>query len=59
MFLVLSNLRPMLRLKNGKNTAFFGQTTASFCKGIISLVFEKKRQFFPPEIGKNRRKSCL
>jgi hypothetical protein len=37
--------------------AFFAQTTASFSQNVIvTLLFEKKRQFFSPKIAQNRRK---
>jgi hypothetical protein len=36
-----------------KILAFFAQTTATFCKYlIITLVFEKKRQFFRRKLAK-------
>jgi hypothetical protein len=42
---------------SAKLFALFAQTTATFGKNlIITLVLEKKRQFFSPKIGKNRRK---
>jgi hypothetical protein len=41
--------------KLANNICVFAQTAASFCKNvIITLVFEKKRQFLP-KIGKNSR----
>jgi hypothetical protein len=43
--------------KIAKNRRFLTQNKAKLCKMlIITLVFEKKRQFFSPKNGKNRRK---
>jgi hypothetical protein len=37
--------------------AFFTRNKAKLCKNlIITLVFEKRRQYFSPKIVKNRRK---
>jgi hypothetical protein len=45
---ILSNIRRII-------LAFFAQTSAEFCKNlIVTLVFEKKSQFFPSKIGKQR-----